>query len=261
MSDVRPTPEAAPEASRRADTFVAAAVRRGDVPRALASLPAGDALRLGATPRATIYRELVRATVTSAITTQMPRAAAALGPDPLARDVDAFIASDTFPTTRYLRDLPPAFLDFAITRWTQRGAPAFVADLARHEMLGFLVAAETDVVAEHVEELALDLPVVLAPWAKLARYAFAVHEIAAGEVPSPSATALVVYRDASFDIRHLDLSPLAALIYERLEAGSPLGDAIRSACAEASATFRDDELARFLADLSARGILLGSQPR
>jgi len=69
--------------------------------------------------------------------------------------------------------------------------------------------------------------------------------------------ALLGYRDEEHAVRWLELTPLAAAIVERLAAGDPIGASIERACTELGASADLTEVARLLADLGARGILLG----
>ena len=55
----------------------------------------------------------------------------------------------------------------------------------------------------------------------------------------------------------LELTPLAAAIVDRLAAGDPVGASIERSCSELEAIADATEVAALLADLGARGILLG----
>ena len=73
---------------------------------------------------------------------------------------------------------------------------------------------------------------------------------------------LLAYRDAEHVVRWLELTPLAAAVLERLVAGEPLGAAVEHACQAhrvAPAAVLPD-VARLLADLGERGVLLGAGP-
>jgi hypothetical protein len=63
-------------------------------------------------------------------------------------------------------------------------------------------------------------------------------------------------------VRWLELTPLASAIVTRLLAGESLGEAVQHACslaATAPASVLPD-IARLLADLGERGVLLGADP-
>jgi hypothetical protein len=71
--------------------------------------------------------------------------------------------------------------------------------------------------------------------------------------------ALLAYRDAHGDPQWLELTPTAAAIVDRLLTGEPLGNAVESACAASGAgptALR--EVVALLADLAARGIVIGA---
>jgi hypothetical protein len=73
---------------------------------------------------------------------------------------------------------------------------------------------------------------------------------------------LLVYRDVEHRTRFLDLTPLAAVILERLFAGRPLAKAMVEACESERHPLDDSVLggaARLLADLGERGVLLGAR--
>jgi hypothetical protein len=98
---------------------------------------------------------------------------------------------------------------------------------------------------------------------RIERYAWAVHELPLeGEAIAPPArrdTHLLAYRDESHAVRWLELTPLAAAVVARLADGEALGAAVEAACADhqtAPAAVLPD-VAKLLADLGARGVLLG----
>ena len=58
---------------------------------------------------------------------------------------DAFL-DQVGPRTHYLRDVPGEFLAWALPRWAARAAlPAWIGDLARHELVEFQLAAAPEV--------------------------------------------------------------------------------------------------------------------
>jgi hypothetical protein len=75
--------------------------------------------------------------------------------------------------------------------------------------------------------------------------------------PAPRDVHLLAYRDGEHAVRWLELTPLAASITERLIAGDPLGASVARACREHEALLEPDAIAKLLADLGFRGILLG----
>jgi hypothetical protein len=101
---------------------------------------------------------------------------------------------------------------------------------------------------------------------RLLRSAWAVHELPDDEgataPPAARDVTLLAYRDAEHAVRWLELTPLAGEVVSSLATGEPLGAAVEHACSAhgvAPAAVLPD-LARLLADLGARGVLLGARP-
>jgi hypothetical protein len=224
---------------------------------------------LSAPPRLAVYRDLVRNSITSVVLRMLPRTRARMNRDDRGRfdaDLSAFL-DESPPRTHYLRDVPAEFLAWVEPRWRRDQAVApYLVDLASHELAQFAVgAAAVAHVRSEVGEIAIDAPLAFVESARLARYAWAVHDLPADEddvtVPPARDVRLLAYRDAEHAVRWLDLTPLAAAILARLLAGEPLGAAVERACAEnetAPPAVLPD-VARLLADLGARGVVLGAK--
>lgn len=248
------------------------------------------------TPRLLLYRRLIRRGLRGAVTIEIPRTAARLG-DAFDAYLGRFLEEE-LPRSSYLRDVAFEFVRWAAPRWAEDPAvPAYLADLARHELIAFVAAgalasealegapswASTggrrgDEAASPEpapalpgsggEELSLDRGVRFHRSATLVRYEHAVHRLQADEAardePAREPTALLVYRDAEHEIRYLELTPLAAAILDRLLAGAPLREAVLAGCEALGHPVEGAVLqgtAALLADLSARGALLGAADR
>lgn len=208
-----------------------------------------------------VYRAMVHSRLRGVISEYLPRTLAVLGKPRLRSEVAAFIA-ERAPHSVYFRRVPHEFLAWAAPRWRlDDSLPAFLVDLASHELLDPEVG---DCVGggEPVRDspLALDRPVALDGSVRLARYAFAVHRDA--DPPAAEPTALLAYRDRKTQrVRLLELTPRAAALCARLLAHEPLQTALTGACQDIAETLNDEYLAAmasFLADLGERGILLGA---
>ncbi|MBK6513476.1 MAG: putative DNA-binding domain-containing protein [Polyangiaceae bacterium] len=210
------------------------------------------------------YRHLLRNNLREAIDNQLSRTRALLG-ERLDADIDAYFSSG-LPTSRYLRDVAFELVDFATPRWrSAQDVPPFAAELALFELRSFessVAVRPAASAARAVPKLELAAPVVLDESVKVTRYAYPVHELADGARELEARpTALLVYRDRDFELRFLELSPLAASIVERLLAGAALGEAITASCAAASTPISPEllgEIAQLLSDYAERGIVLGS---
>ncbi|WP_437731248.1 HvfC family peptide modification chaperone [Sorangium sp. So ce1335] len=102
---------------------------------AMASLPPGRLL---------LYRSLIRRGLTRAIRAGIPRTAARLGAR-FEADVARFLEAE-LPRSRYIREVAFEFVGFAAPRWAEDPeVPAYLADLARHELAAFAASfAEPD---------------------------------------------------------------------------------------------------------------------
>jgi hypothetical protein len=231
-------------------------VAREDV-EAIVTAPA----RLG------VYRRLVRSNLVEVVLCMMPRTRARMN-DACAGAFDADLArflDEVGPRTHYLRDVPHELFAWAAPQWRARaGVPAYLVDLATHELISFAVGAAESASSGVAQEISLDNPLAFIGSMRLVRYAYAVHELSPDvddrSSPAKRDVSLLVYRDADNAVRFLDLTPLARAILERLAAGDPLGAAVQSACASENATPTPEvlaDIARLLANLGERGILLG----
>jgi hypothetical protein len=171
------------------------------------------------------------------------------------------------PRTHYLRDVPGEFFGWARPRWTtDSSVPSYLPDLATHELACFAVAAsESRPRPASTGDVAPDRPLAFADSTRRMRYGWAVHELSADgtatDVPARREVDLLAYRDAQHKVRWLELSPLAAAITDRLLSGERLDQAIATACQEhrtAPAAVATN-VARLLADLAERGVLLGAE--
>ena len=223
---------------------------------------------VAAPARLAVYRSLVRNGLASVVVRMLPRTRARLNAamqDRFDADLGVFL-DEVAPRTHYLRDVPAEFFAWAAPRW--RGdtvVPEYLVDLAAHELAQFAVgAAASSRAPERPAEVALDRPLAFAESMRLVAYAWAVHELPADEdatgAPPRRDAQLLAYRDAAHVVRWLELTPLAAAVLRHLAAGEALGDAVEHACAThgvAPAGALAD-IARLLADLGERGVLLGA---
>jgi hypothetical protein len=225
---------------------------------------------VGPIARIRVYRALVRNGLLSVVSRLMPRTRARMNATcdgSFDSDFARFL-DERGPHTHYLRDVPREFFDWAHPLWEPDERRSYLVDLGAHELNCFELGS-VDVGAEPapVAEVDLARPAVLSAAMRLVHYRWAVHGLSddpsdssAWAKPERRAVALVGYRDADHAVHWLELTPLAARIVERLGAGDPLGVAITQSCTDRGAVANLDEVAGLLADLGARGILLGGRP-
>jgi hypothetical protein len=224
---------------------------------------------LAAPPRLAVYRTLVRNGIGKVVLDVLGGTYARLHRRVAGRfeaDLAAFV-DEVGPRTHYLRDVPGEFLAWVAPRWRSDAAvPAWLVDFATFELTTFAVATSAPARApEKPVDVAIDRPLLFADSMRLLRCGWPVHELEddeGGATPSAQRDVrLLAYRDATHAVRWLELTPLAADVVQRLAAGEPLGGAVERACAEHAtvpgAVLR--EVARLLADLGERGVLLGAR--
>jgi uncharacterized protein len=215
--------------------------------------------------RLLVYRQLVRGNLREALRATIPRTWVRLGDN--FEDYFAEFLEVSPPVTRYLRDLTPQFLHFALERWaSDPNVPAYLGDLARHEALQVEVSSLLALPKDHVPaELSLDQGVEFIAAVRLVHYTWAVHLLPEDEtsriLPEQSAVSLLVYRSPTHEVRYLELGHFAQALLSNLLDGQLTLQAALVSAAQRVGLPLDDELltraARLLADLAERGALLG----
>jgi len=219
--------------------------------------------------RMLVYRSLVHSRFRSAVEVSIPLVVRVLGTSRMDSDVGRFL-DERASQSAYLRDVASEFVRWATTAWqADSTVPAFVPDLARHELSTFELAAADDLATPaFTPELDIDKPLAFRGPVRVLRYDYAVHrlldesDLATAHLELEP-VALLAYRDNEHVVRVLDLSPAAAAILDRALGGPiRLRDAIAQGC-EAAGIDADDSVlagtAELLADLAQRGVLLGAQ--
>lgn len=224
---------------------------------------------MAAQPRLQVYRSLVQNGLNAVVARMLPRTRARMNASCAGRfdlDVARFL-DEVGPRTHYLRDLPGEIVEWADPRWrADSGVPAYLPDLAVHELTCFAVAAaeqEPPAQLQPEGDVLLERRLVFTRSARRVRYSWAVHELPADEgataPPAQRDVRLLAYRDDDHAVRWLELTPLASSIVERLIEGEPLGRAVERACADhtTAPSAVAEDISRLLADLAERGALLG----
>lgn len=236
-------------------------VARYDLPPEQARALVADGRRLLA------YRMLVRNNLAGVAFRMMARSR--------ARAAAAFDASFVAfldavgPKSHYLRDVPHEFFAWVRERWEHVDTlPKYLVDLASHELTEYAVSAAVAPPSEDVVDLALDRGVAFACALAVTRYCHAVHLLPDDAddttVPETRDVAVLVYRDAEGALPSVELTPLLARFVERLLSGDTLEAALRTATTEHRVTLDEAALAAaatMLADLGARGVILGGRAR
>jgi hypothetical protein len=224
--------------------------------------PAGvSAKRIG------IYAELLFNNMEGTLSGCFPVCKKVLGVRKWNKLVRVFFAEHRC-TTPLFRQIPEEFL-----QWLQQadpvGLPPFIPQLAHYEWaeLAVAVADATMPAAWNADGDLVEGKPVLTPALMLLRYDWPVQRISPRFKPIQPLTepvSLLVFRDAMDEVRFIELNPVSAHLVELLQEGSRTGrealisiaQALRHPDAEQVVTFG----AQILADLKARGAILGASP-
>jgi uncharacterized protein len=206
-----------------------------------------------------LYRRLIQGNLAAVTRRLIPRTAAALDAA-VGGSYAAWFArflAEAGPRTPYLRDVPVELVTWARPLWQATTLPAFLGDLARYEIDLFeLDAAPQGPAPPPLAEVALDRRLVFAAPRKLARFEHDVLELSP-ELPRRD-TWLLMHRDAEHAVHSTLLATSAALWIEQTLDGVPFGAALaRTADGATRSEAERLEVARVLADLAAKGALLG----
>jgi len=211
--------------------------------------------------RLLLYRKLVRNGLRSAIRKLIPRTAARMGPL-----FDVWIeryCDHEMPHSHYLREVATEFVDWVLPSWAEeKTIPRYLSDLARLELFEFHIAISMSERREVCgQELALDKPIVFDASVRIAHFDHAVQRLDEDEtdreIPVEESIRLLGYRDAAYEVHFLELNTLAAGIIERLLAGKNLGEAVLDAFGGVPPALVMETIAKMLADLADRKVLLG----
>jgi hypothetical protein len=210
-----------------------------------------------------LYRDMVRTRMRKMIATGIPRTVTALGEDAYGDLYDGWL-DEAQPRTRYIREIVPAFVAFAIPR-IERDARGFLADLARFESARWEVGYLDVSVPVDLAELSFEHPVTLNPTLRLLRLSHAVHA-----EPDPAGayeakpTTLLVYRRLDDDkTAWWSPTPVYADIVEGLLAGTAsITDVVKAAAEKHSVAIDPpfvETLGSTLAMLVERTVILGGR--
>jgi len=218
--------------------------------------------------RLAVYRSLVRNGLSAVVLRMLPRTRARMNAACDGRfDADfARFVDEVGPRTHYLRDVPAELFAWTEPRWRKDpSVPAYLPDLAAHELAHFAVASSDTPEGPPLREVTLDSPLAFSGAMRLTAYGWAVHELPPDETsrnePARRDVRLLGYRDTSHAVRWLELTPLAASIVDRLVAGDRLSTAVERACASRGVVPEAvlPDIAKLLADLGERGVVLGAR--
>lgn len=223
----------------------------------------GDLEALGARDRWLLYRNMVRDRLRGMIEIGIPRSIGTMGEAAFRTLFDRWL-DEAPPTTRYIREVLPAFVRFADPHVARDShLPRWTADLARYETARWEAWYQPEWTGE-VAELSFDRPALLSPSARVIRLDHPVHLARHGsEGYATEPVSLVVHRTPEGRVDVWKLNALAADLLEAWgDADRTVTETVRSVArrrgAEVGPVFID-KLSDLMAQLLERGVLLGSR--
>lgn len=186
----------------------------------------------------------------------------------------AGLVRDFFATHRcrtpYFRQIPDEFIQYL---QTERGGhdtdPAFLLELAHYEWIELVLSVSNQEAPAGVDpegDLLGGIPAVN-PVLSLLEYAYPVHRIGPRfkpAAPPAEPTRLLVFRDADYDVRFIQLNPVSARLLALLAAGDRTGrQALEQIVQELAHPAPAAVIAgglEILQDLRDQGAILGTLP-
>lgn len=210
---------ATPSAPKSFQTYQFEFARHIRDPKANAR-PQGVAAR-----RMAVYNELLYNNLEGFLLACFPVLRSLLSDRKWAKLVREFFAEHRCHTP-FFRQIPDEFVQYVQSeRGARAGDPPFMAELAHYEWIELaLSVSNKDAALDRIDpagDLASGRP-VLNPVLALLQYAYPVQRIGPGfkpRKPAAQPTYLLVFRDADFKVRFIELNPVSARMVDLLQSG------------------------------------------
>lgn len=174
--------------------------------------------------RMRVYNELLYNNLEGFLLACFPVLHRILGKRKWAKLVREFFAEHRCHTP-FFRQIPDEFIHYLQqTRGLREGDPAFLLELAHYEWIELALSVSHQAAdMEHIDPNGdlLEAPPAFNPVLALLTYAFPVHRIGPRFKPSaPGATptCILVFRNTDFQVRFIELNPVAARLVALLQA-------------------------------------------
>jgi hypothetical protein len=180
------------------------------------------------TARMAVYRDAVFNNIFESVSVCFPVCQAAVGKRAWRALLKDFVKN--YPAqSPIFREIPQQFLQFLNalnSQPQQKSQPAFLAALAHYEWVELAVSAIQDepIKLSKTTNLLSEKP-VLTPAHMLLKYDFAVHKIAKLKLPKTTEkTYLLVFRNASFEVKFIELNPTTFQLLQLIEKSEMTGE-------------------------------------
>jgi hypothetical protein len=223
-----------------------------------------DLQALGAPERWLLYRTMVRDRLRDMIAVGLPRTLALLGEPAFRACFDRWL-DQAPPQTRYIREIVPAFVAFALPTWsTDATLPPWTADLARFETARWEVWYQPNPPTD-AQALAFERRPLVNPALRVLRLSYPVHTRRPPNDPFPAEpTHLALFRTPEHGVDVWVLNAMTADLLEAWQTGEQtITESVREAADRRGVSISPgfiDKLSETMARFVERGVLLGSRP-
>ena len=223
-------------------------------------VPEDQLARLGAEDRWRSYRKMVRTRLRKVVRAALPRTTRAC-----AKHFDSVFSqwlAQKPPSTRYFREVPVQFQEFASPQLTE--IESWLAELAEFEIACWTSRYSDERTAPAIGELSFERPIVLHPSVRLLQFNFGVHHSPGDKRRNytQGPHRLCVYRNKEFESVTMQLNPLAYDLMMAWRGPETLAEATQSVARKRDTKVDDqfiDGLSTMLEDFIERGIVMGSR--
>ncbi|MES2181889.1 MAG: putative DNA-binding domain-containing protein [Pseudomonadota bacterium] len=213
--------------------------------------------------RMAVYKEIVLNNLLEAISACFPVAQKTLGKRAWLKLVRSFLC-DHSANTPIFREIPEEFLAYL---HTLNDIPPYLASLCHYEWMELFVASSmtsTDATIRKItatDDL-LEYQIVFVATMQILSYNYAVQKISPRYKPSEQvSTQLLMYRDAEFIVRFVELNSVTYRLIELLQQAPTTGRQALTTIADELAHPEPETVVQFglgvLQDLKTQGIIIG----
>lgn len=213
-----------------------------------------------------VYNEIVFNNLFESVSTCFPIAQKVIGKRAWLKLVQGFFREHS-STTPIFRKIPEEFLTFLAHVNTSAPAslPPYLTNLCHYEWVELLVSTSADNIVENkinsTGDLRKNIP-VFTPSMQLLNYEYAVQNISPRHKPKEKInTQLLVYRNAEFTVKFVELNPLTFKLIEILSQEQMNCEQVLTMIADEISHPHPESMIQFgleiLEDLRMQGIILG----
>lgn len=216
--------------------------------------------------RMAVYTEIVYNNIEGTLSACFPVAKSLLSARKWQALVRSFMA-DYRANTPIFREIPQQFLQhLALTGTAKLKLPEFLPSLMHYEWVELALSALDVTVSADAPQDILHTPLSLNPALYLLQYDYPVHQISVDFQPKKPAkmpTFLLVFRNASHQIRFIEINPITFQLVTVLQNAQLTGEQALQKLASENSHIAPEIVLQFgaqtLAELSEKGVIVGAK--